>query len=127
MTERVETTTPLSWVRIGRVGGTPLSSSTPVLRLGLSSGSRRGRLEADSNELQADELFVDEHVGRLIFGSKKRFSILRLSGLRGPRTDFENFRFSRSENDIIVFSDKRGEMRMEEAFERSDLGKCDEE
>ena len=50
-----------------------------------SGGSRRGPLEADSNELQVDELFVDGHVGRLIFGSKKKFSIFRLSGLRRPR------------------------------------------
>ena len=123
----METTTPLSSLGIGRGGGSPLSSSTPVLGSDLISGGRRGRLETDSNELQADELFVDEHVGRLIFGSKKRFSILRLSGLRGPRTDFEIFRFSRSVNDIIVFSDKRGEMRMKDVVGRCDLGICDEE
>ena len=112
-------------------GGNPLSSLTLVLCSGLLSGSRRGRLETDSKELQADVLFVDGHVvGRLMLGSKKKFSRFRLSGLRGPRTLFESFLprcLSRSVNDIIVFGDKRGEMRMKNAFGSSDLDKCDEE
>ena len=67
--------------------------------------------------------------GRLIFGSKNKFSRVRLSGLRGRRTVSENFLarcFSRSVNDITVFNEKMGEMRKVEAF-RSVSGKGDEE
>ena len=68
--------------------------------------------------------------GRLIFGSKKKFSRVRLSGLRGPRTVVENFLarcFSRPVNDITVFSEQMGETRRVEAFGRSVLGRGDEE
>ena len=74
--------------------------------------------------IQKDELVVDGPVdGRLIFGSKKKFSRFRPSGLRGPRTVFEKFLarcLSCSVNDIAVFSERSGEMRRIEAFRRSD-------
>lgn len=67
----------------------------------------------ESHELQKDELVVDGPVdGRLIFGSKKRFSKFRQLGLRGPRTEFDSFLarcLIRSVNDITVFSEKKGE------------------
>ena len=67
--------------------------------------------------------------GRLIFGSKNRFSTVKLSGIRGRRNVSESFLarfFSRSVNDITVSNDKMGETRKMEAF-GSVSGRGDEE